>query len=56
MYTVDDDEDQEGGHSQKPMPKKQKVPNKKIKLFMDTRKEMNQLEAELQKTIPDKNW
>ena len=53
---VDNDEDQGGGHLQKPRPKKPKVPHKKIKIFVDTQKEMDQLEAELQKTNPDKKF
>ena len=52
---IDDDEDQGGSHLQilKPPPK---VPHKKIKLSVDTQKEMNQLEAELQKANPDKKF
>ena len=33
-----------------------KVPHKKIKLSVYTQKEMNQLEAELQKANPDKEF
>ena len=48
---IDDDEDQRGSNLQPP-----KVPHKKIKLSVDTQKEMNQLEAELQKANPDKKF
>ena len=47
---TDDDEDQGGSHLLKPKP------CKKIKLSVDTQKELNQLEAELQKANPDKKY
>ena len=52
---IDDDEDQGGSNLQQKL-KPPKVPHKKIKLSVDTQKEMNQLEAELQKANPDKKF
>ena len=49
LTLTDDDEDER--ERQPP-----KVPHKKIKLSVYTQKEMNQLEAELQKANPDKEF